>query len=475
MTTNEINTSTHQQIEEKLVGYFSLYTAEPKYSSALQKLLHDKSSQESLTKTKHRESRLIKNLRYQPVYRWIGVILFFILVLLALFAIQPVRAAIEHALGIGYLEEVGFIKESETAIFTGKIETIKPDLIITIDRVVANPRGTQIWFHVAGARYYPANINSEYFAYLDVNGTLMPLYGFRWSDDKQEGIFGFGPLYPIMSTFFILHISPDWTIPVHLIPMVERSNDQNTTIYTNNCQTREEVELCLRVVTSDANGNHLWLSALSKNPDFYLETLDIHNPLTGEDVNLVDSAGRQLTQIYPPQPPIPIEVASIQSGENPREVSTTLSFERLPDANNPMTLIVNGLTGKIPANETIRCELGGDPQVGDHFPCEKSTNIGGELIHFHEGEISQEADGIHLTLFSDPIVAVNGLLLTGMDLENLNLESSLWGNGFNQNTKQLELWKVVESINAKTSFEVKITAFNLTLLEPFRLSWSANP
>jgi hypothetical protein len=49
--------------------------------------------------------------------------------------------------------------------------------------------------------------------------------------------------------------------------------------------------------------------------------------------------------------------------------------------------------------------------------------------------------------------------------------SSLVGVGFDQRTNQLEIWLGKESLHAKKQFAVKITSADLTILEPFKLTW----
>jgi hypothetical protein len=479
MTTNGMNTSTNQQLEEKLVGYFSLYTAEPEYRSALQKLLLDKSSQQSITKTRRSENRFIEYLRYQPVYKWIAAVGLVILIFIMLFAIRPVRAAIERLIDFGYLEGAGFVRVSETYVLDGPIYSIRPDQTVMVDRIIADGRKTVVWLGIAGSQLPVEKMNEVNFAYLEVNEQQLPFISSLVSsspgENKQEGVYEFSSLGSSISSAFILHLSPDWDIPISLIPMSSMDQSQTTTIYPHICQTQLDVELCLRAFVSDSTGYHLWLGASSYNPIFYLQTLDIRDPLTGKGAILMDSSGHQLEQVYSPAPPIVMEVSPVIT-DTTKEVRTTLSFEPSTNESGSLDLLVSGLTGKTPAEATIECGLGNNPQVGDKFPCEKSISIASEQIRFHEGEITQHSDGIHLTLLSDPIQASNGLLVTFVSAESLYYEnSSLVGVGFNPRTNQLEIWLGLDSLSAKNQFAVKITSADLTILEPFKLTWKIKP
>lgn len=476
MKENENSADLSQALEQQLSAYFSLYEAETAFKANIEKQLVLHASQHLAVGSVKSKKRLLPDVFYQPRLKWVGGILFFIIVLLSLFAIHPVRAIIERSLDIGYIEGAGFVKVSETDILNGPTYSAKPDQTIGIDQVVADPKKTQIWFHSTGTKFNPEDTNGEFLAYLDVNGHKLPLVSYGWNSIKQEGIFGFGSLGMTMPMSFILHISPDWSIPIRLIPMGQISAGQSMTLYPDICQTHRDVELCLRAFVSDSTGYHLWLSGSSGNPIFYLQALETRNPLTGEEAILMDSSGHQLNQVYPSQLPMPIEVAPVVS-DVPKEVSTTLSFERSTNDNDSLDFLVAGLTGKTPADELIMCEPGKNPGIGDQFPCEKTMNIAGELVRFHTGEITQEKyHGIILTLRSDPIQSSNGLLLTGVDLENINDYSSFTiGTGFDVRTKQLELWFTVDPANPETLYGIRIIDAYLTILEPFQLSWSLNP
>lgn len=478
MNDYEINDGVNKSLEQRLFDYFSLYATGPEYKSTVQKRLFSLSAQPSLKKPPKFAGKLLTEVHYRPAYKWVAGLVLILLIFIALLAIQPVRASIERLIGYGYLEGAGFVRVSETYVLGGPVYSVKPDRVIGIDRVIADPAKTQVWLHVTGAQFTPEDVNREFFTYyLEFNGQKLPLNSYSWSGSKQEGIFEFGSLGNAISTPFTLHISPDWSIPIQLIPMSSLDQSQTTTIYPDLCQTHLEIELCLRAFVSNPTGYHLWLSASSKNPVFYLQTLEIRDPLTGEVAILMDSSGQLLNQIYSSEPPLVVAaVVPPEITDVPEKVSTTLSFERSTNESGSLDLLVTGLTGKTPADDTIVCELGNDPQIGDHFPCEKSITIAGEQIRFHAGEITQHSDGIHLTVQSDPIEASNGLQLTFVDAESLAYENSSFGGvGFDRRTYQLEIWQGIDSLNSGKKFAVKITSADLTMLEPFQLTWKIKP
>jgi hypothetical protein len=345
--------------------------------------------------------------------------------------------------------------------------------------MIADERKTVVWLGITGSQLPIEKMNQVNFTYLEVNGQQLPFISSSVSsspgENKQEGVYEFSSLGSSISSAFILHLSPDWDIPVSLIPMTSMDQSQTTTIYPHICQTQLDVELCLRAFVSDSTGYHLWLGASSHNPIFYLQALDIRDPLTGKGAILMDSSGHRLEQVYSPAPPIVMEVSPVIT-DTTEEVRTTLSFEPSPNESGSLDLLISGLTGKTPADDTIVCELGPDPQIGDKFPCEKSISIAGEQIRFHEGEITQHSDGIHLTVLSEPIQASNGLLVTFVNADSLYYEnSSLVGVGFNPRTNQLEIWLGLDSLSVKNQFALKITSADLTIFEPFKLTWIIKP
>lgn len=470
------NADQSQVLEQQLYAYFSLYKVEPAYKSTLRKQLIIRSTQQSLKEIVESKRKLAADWLYRPGIKWAAGILFFITVLSSLIAIHLVRASIERALDIGYVDKAGFVKVSETNILNGPTYSLKPDQTIGIDQVVADPKKIQIWFHSTSKIYSPEGTNGEFIAYLDVNGQELPLISWGWNYYNQNGMIEFRSLGTTAPLSFTLHISPDWVIPIRLIPMSQMAKNQAMTIFPDVCQNNVGINLCLRAFVSDLTGYHLWLSASSEKPKFYLETLDTSNHLIGEQAILMDASGHQLTQIYPTEVLTPYVLPPVRSALFPQEVTTTLSFDRSSSDNGPLTLLVSGLTVKTSVNELIMCEPGKNPGIGDQFPCEKSMNIAGELIKFHTGEITQNRHGIVLTLRSDPIQSSNGLLLTGVDLENINdYSESTIGTGFDVRTKQLELWFTVDPANTETLYGIRIIGADLTILEPFQLSWTLNP
>jgi hypothetical protein len=473
--TNENSAGTNQQLEQNLLDYFSLYTAEPEYKSSLQKQLLINASQQSITQTRRRGNKFYEYFHYRSVYKWVAGLVVIILIFIMLIVIRPVRAAIERLIDFGYLEGAGFVRVSETYVLNGPIYSIKQDRLIGIDRVISDLTNTKIWLHVTGAQFSPRNGNVNLSAYLVLNGKKLPLTSYSWGGSTQEDVLVFDTLGSAIPNPFTLHISPDWSIPIQLIPMSSTDQSQATTIYPDICQTHLDVEMCLRTFVSDSTGYHLWLSASSRNPIYYLPTLFLHDPLTGEGPTLMDSSGHQLDPVYSSEPAIVMQVSGVIT-DTPEEVRTYLSFERSPDESGSLELQISGLTGKTPVDETIECGLGNNPQIGDRFPCEKSIAIDGEQIWFHEGEITQHSDGIHLTIVSDPIEASNGFQLSLVDAESLYYEnSSLVGVGFDIRTNQLEIWLGLDSLSAKNQFAVKITSADLTILEPFKLTWKIKP
>jgi hypothetical protein len=392
----------------------------------------------------------------------------------SLLAIRPVRAMLEHALGIGYLQGVGFVRVSETRILEEPVVSVKLGQTIGIDQVVASSSKTQIWFHSTGAKYSPEAVNGKFDAYLESDGEKLPIISWIWEEGGQKGALEFSSLTSEQWSF-TLHMSPEWSIPIQLVPMSSTETSRGMTIYPNVCQSHRDVQLCLRAFVSDATGYHLWLSAVSVNPVFYFETLDTSNRLTGEGAALKDASGKQLDQIYPSETSFPGVLPPYVTAL-PKEVRTTLSFERQANTKGPLELSVGGLTGKTPASETIVCKLGDNPQIGDSFPCERSITISGEQISFHEGVIIQKRDGIRLSLLSDPIEPTNGLLVTGVDIESLEyINSSYYGEGFNPMDNQLEIWLGLDKLTPDKKFAIRITGASLTIVEPFRLTWNSNP
>ncbi len=479
MTSNENDAGPKPQLEQKLLAYYSLYGSEPAYKSSLQEQILVKSSQQSKSLARPGENRFVKYLQYRPAYKWLAALAIIILIFIMLIAIRPVRAAIERLIDYGYLEGAGFVRVSETYVLPGPVYSMRPEQTIAVDRVIANPQKTVVWLRVTGNLYTPEQMSATDFANMEVGRqtivSFSSLVSYGQAEQSEEAIYTFTYLGLGIPSQFVMHLSPDWNIPIRLIPMAVMDNGQTTTLYPDLCQMQIDVELCLRTFVSDSTGYHLWLSASSRNPVYYLQYLFLNNPLSADGPILTDSSGRQLAPVHSAEPVGVMQVSPVIT-DTPEEVSTYLSFERSSNESGSLELQVPGLTGKTPANETIVCGLGNNPHVGEHFACEKTITIAGEQIKFHEGEISQHSDGIHLSIVSDPIEAANGFQITMVGAESLYYEnSSLVGVGFDIRTHQLEIWLGLDSLSVNNLYAVKITSADLTIIEPFKLTWKIKP
>lgn len=472
---NRVTGSNNQALEQQLSKYYSSYEAEPFFKSNLRKRLTSQSAITMKREIGREKRRLPVAVFSQPTFKLVVGILFFALLLISFFEIHPVRAAIERALDFGYIEGAGFVKVSETNILNGATYSSQISQTIGIDQAVLNMKRVRIWFHSSGKKFSPESTNSEYLSYIEVNGEKYPLSSWSWDDGAQKGELEFSVTVPPMPMSFILYIAPDWAIPIQLIPMSQRPTFQTVTTFPAICQNHAEINLCLQAFVADSAGYHLWLSASSSDPDLYLQSLETSNPLTGKESVLMDSSGNALKEIYPSSVPMPVEVGGGNSKPSSK-VNTTLSFSLAPQENKSLTLLVSGFTVKTPVNEIISCNPGNDVKVGSIFTCEKSINIDRNTLVFHSGKISQSLNGVRLTLVSDPMQPANGLLLTGVGLENLNGDSSsLLGSSFNVKTNQLELWMEVETTSIDQSFDIRVTDGELTIEEPFQFTWEINP
>ncbi len=480
MNENDNFTDLNPAIEQQLHTYYSIYSSDPAFKANLQKQLAVQPSQQSTLQAGRRENKIFEYFHYRPAYKWVAALVVILLIFIMLIVIRPVRAAIERLIDFGYLDGAGFVRVSETYVLPSPVYSMRPEQTIAVERVIADPQKTMVWLRVIGKLFAPEEMNSATFATMEINRQSLPSFSslVSYTEDErlEEGVYKFSYLGLGVPSQFVLHLPPDWNIPIRLIPMGAMDNSQTKTIYPDLCQTHLEVELCLRAFVSDKTGYHLWLSASSRNPLFYIQILDIHNPLTGESAILTDSSGHQLDPVYSSEPAIVMQVSPVIT-DTPEEVKTYLSFERTTDESGYLVLLVGGLTGQTPVDELIMCEPGSHPGIGDQFPCEKTINIAGELIKFHTGEITQKKNyGTILTLQSDPIQSSNGLLLTGVDYENINnFSSSSSGMSFDVRTKQLELWCTVDPANPETLYGIRIIGANLTILEPFQLTWKPNP
>lgn len=344
MTENEkkFNDNYNHVLEQRLSAYYSSYKAEPFFKSNLRKQLTSHSMQTSKREIGRDKRRSRVGVFSQPALKWFGGILLFTVLLLSLFTIHPVRAVLEQTLDIGYIEGAGFVKVSETNVLNGATYSSQTAQTIGIDRVVVNLKRTQIWFHSTGNKFSPESANGEYISYLEVNGEKYPLSSWAWDDGAQKGVLEFSVLIPPLPMSFILHIVPNWAIPIQLIPMSQNPTIQTVTTFPNVCQNHAGINLCLRAFVANSSGYHLRLSASSSDPDHYLQTLETSNPLTGEEAVLMDSSGNALTKIYPSAVPIPVEVPS-RNSEPSREVSTTISFAPVSQGNESLTLLVSPL------------------------------------------------------------------------------------------------------------------------------------
>lgn len=473
-TKTEFQTKTFDtDLEKKIKTYYSSYKGEPSFKQKLQNQLRFEISQKPVGKQRTPPFNMMFT---NPKVKWvIGIFAFAFLCILSL-AITPVREALGKAIDLGYLEGVGFVRISETRILNGTVISDHLSQAVVIDQVVMNSEETTIWLHATGEQLLTKSTNGEPIAYLEAEGQQIPTSSWGWVDDTQSGVLRFSASAPSMPLAFYLHIAPDWNIPIQLIPMSESTNGQAVTLFSDQCQSHNEVELCVQAFVNDLTGYHLLLNASSSNPDYYLETLYLANPLTGEEVQLMDSSGNPLqkSSVSSPDFLIPFEIP-VEIIDTQREATTTLHYSPTLQETDFLTLTVPGLTVKTPVDQTITCNVGNNPVIGSTFPCEASITIGGNILTFHTGEVLQGQTGIQLRITSEPIQPQDNLLVTRAYLENLNGVDSTIGTSFEVKTRQLSLFLEQETFSSGQSFNIRIVDGYLTIIEPYRFSWTVRP
>lgn len=462
-----------EDLEKQVQSYYSSFKSASSFKQNLRGQLHLKMVQSPVSK-----QRII---RFTPSFtnpkmRWaIGIFVFAILCISSL-AIAPVRKALGKAIDLGYLEGVGFVRMSETHILNGTVISDRLSQAVVIDQVVMDSESATIWLHATGEMPFSISTNSDSVPYLESASQQYLASSWGWEDDNQRGVLRFPASTSAIPITFSLHIAPDWNIPIELIPMSESRDRQAVTLFSDQCQTHHGVDLCIKAFVNDSNGYHLLLNALSSNPDFYLESLYLTNPLTGKDVELMDSSGNLLQKSsisstnYSLPFEIPVEVFDAQ-----REASTTLHFSPSSKEDTSLTLTVSGLQGKTPVDQIITCDVSDDPAIGSTFPCETSISIGGIELTFHAVEVVQGQTGIQLRIISDPIQPKDNLLVTGAYLENLNNVDCLIGTSFEVKTRQLILFLEQETFSPSQSLNIRVVDGYLTILEPYQFKWTITP
>jgi hypothetical protein len=460
--------------EKQIKSYYSSHKADPSFKRTLHDQLCLEISQNPAGKQRNPAFHGIFS---HPKVQWgIGIFAFVILCILSLVIIAPVREAIGKAIDLGYLEGVGFVRMSETYVLNGTVISERLSQVVVIDQVVVDSEGTTIWLHATGEQLLAQSTSGEPVAYLEAAGQQYPTSAWGWVDDTQNGVLRFSASTPAMPPAFFLHITPDWNIPIQLTLMSENTDGQAVTLFSDQCQVNNGVELCVTAFVNDSNGYHLLLNAFSSNPDFYLESLYLNNPLTGRDVQLMDSSGKllQKSSVSSTNFSLPFEIP-VEVFDAQREASTTLHFFPSSKDNHSLTLTASGLDVKTPVNQIITCDVGDNPAIGSTFPCETSITIGGIELTFHSVEVVQGQTGIQLRIISDPIQPRDNLLVTGLYFENLNGVDSATGTSFEVKTRQLILFLEQKAFSSGQSFHIKIVDGYLTILEPYQFTWTINP
>jgi hypothetical protein len=460
-------------IEKQVKAYFSCFKAEPEFKHTLYTQLKHEIEPAS-AKTKRRI--VSRNLFTRPMPKWvIGILAFAVICLLSIF-FRPVRQAFGKAFDLGYLEGIGFVRISETNILNGTVAVDQGSQVIVVDQIVMNTGNVTVWLHATGEPRLFISTSDKSFIYLEAEGQQYPANSWGWADDDQSGVFRFSVSSPSLPLAFSLHLTPEWNIPLQLIPMSESKDHQAVTLFSDLCETHKDVELCVQAFSSDSTGYHLLLKATSLSPDFYLDSLYLTNSLAGKDVQLMDSSGNllQYSSISSRSFISPFEIP-VEEIDGQREASTTLHFLPVSKDNNSLTLTAPGLQVKTPVDQIIICNVGNDPVIGSSIPCEISINIGGVELTFHSIEVVQGQTGTQLRMISDPIQPKDSLMITGAFLENLNKGNYLIGTSFEVKTRQLILFLEQDTFNADLPFNIRIVDGYLTILEPYQFNWLVNP
>ncbi len=426
-----------------------------------------------------------------PALRWVWAGLAVALLAVLVIFRQPVMAAVGRLFGFGYSPETGFVRLGDVRMLSRPVLQEHDGRSLTVVRGLADAEDTQIWLA------YSADARPGDDAGLELpDGTRLDVLGWAWTENKPGAlgvVLTFPPLPDDVSQT-LLSLPEGWRLPLEWVP-AEQSDLQAANVSVpypvspagtvepdsggeppalQPCLQTSGLEVCVRAASPSAEGLDVLVAVRSLDgaltpgtgwdmiPELLSDTLRLE---------LVDDSGRV-------SPALPGSTSAAQPQGD--EWLQTLRFARPAGDAQTLTLRLPGVYASAPFNppHAIEIDLGAQPRAGQTIPLDETLRVEDMSMHYNQASVYTNPGGrLSLTLISDPIAAVNGRILAGLELgKPQGIDSGYGSGGFRLDEPRIEINAdlIDPSGNIVSGTLVfPVEKAHLLLIGPFELVFSA--
>lgn len=442
----------------------------------------------------------------QPIrqHRWAaaaGTLMLVAAVALAVVGPQRIVVAIQQLLG--YVPGIGFADLEATRLLAAPVEVTRDGVILQVEQVIAQPDGTKVIIRSEGLppedQLWPDGARED--------GNYQPLLRLAdgrtlatgtWSLRLGAGTLEFPPLpdgiHHITLELARLPLVPpgaapeNWTVPLDLRPatgeLVAELFPQPYAL-PDAQDTHQGITLRVLGVAHSAQETAVRLQVQWSNPDWMFPHVGhVRQP------ELRDDLGHVYRQIPTSNSGSTVQTEVIRTHEGADVTPTPMpevptheflrTFAPVSPSARTLTLWADAVGFEVPADASFAVDLGGDPQVGDHWPLDVHLTLAGFPVHISGARLVQEEshlrDGIEqqtaLTFDFDPVPDQNGRTLQGVRLLSSSALGS--GGGYDLQTRTIRAsldlgqWPWVPS----GPIDVRVESASVLFHGPWTLAWT---
>lgn len=427
----------------------------------------------------------------RPALRWVWAGLAVALLAVLVIFRQPVMAAVGRLFGFGYSPETGFVRLGDVRMLSRPVRQEHNGRSLTAVRGLADGEDTQIWL------VYSADAQPGDDAWLELpNGTRLDVLGWAWTEIKPGApgvVLTFPPLPDDVSQT-LLALPEGWRLPLEWVP-AEQSDLQAANVSVpypatpsgtdepasageppvlQPCLQTSGLEVCVRAASPSAESLDVLVAVRSLDGALTPGTgWDMIPEMLSGDLRLelIDEAGR-ISPVLPGS-----TLAAQLQGD---EWLQTLRFALPAEDAHTLTLRLPGVYASAPFNppHTIEIDLGAQPRAGQTIPLDETLQVQDMSVHYNQASVYTNPGGrLALALISDPIAAVNGRTLAGLELgKPQGIDSGYGSGGFRLDEPRIQINADLidpsgNIVSGKLVFPVEKA--HVLLIGPFELVFSA--
>ncbi|MEI7848695.1 MAG: hypothetical protein WCK35_23040 [Chloroflexota bacterium] len=357
------------------------------------------------------------------------------LALLAAFR-QPVLAAVSRLLGYVYIQEAGFLPSDSTRILEQPVRQEHSGQYLTVTRALSTPSETVIWLEFSDpARAVDgAALTNETGLRLDVSH-----WQFSPNTPASHGVVMYFPAMPADVGLTTLSLREGWQLPLTWIPAskshlpdvravpypaqaqptAQSPSSTQAPAAATLCQQHHDVKLCVLAATTTVDNTSILidvqtLTANLKAGGWVGQVWQTD----GQSINLKDSQGNE----------VPLT----------QEQGSTLLFPPIPSDQRVTLTIPAALTSLELSGQSIRVDLGANPQPDTVIPLDITIPVMATAVHFSQATfVGDGINSLRLILDADPVQPLDGITPVSIEIGKPDRVDDLYGGGMLAGSKDI--------------------------------------